>query len=93
MKSIVKTAAALTMLLTFTGCWDFGWSKKDKQNEKSETGYQGKKHEKNGKTCSNKNCSEHHKHHDDVKTQEWDEEEGGMGAMIQYADEDEEDLY
>ena len=76
MKSMVKTALTLALILPVAGCWDFGWSKKNQESEKSETAIPAQADEQASK-CSHKGCTHDHskdgKHHDEVETQNIDE--------------------
>ena len=84
MKSIIKTALTLSMLLPLAGCFDFGWSKKEKNAdkvEKAEVAEHGSADEKASK-CSHKGCKLDHTKgshkkagHDSVKVQGMDDED------------------
>ncbi len=65
MKSFVKTALTISLLLPLAGCWDFGWSKKE--TKQGETGMQGHTHA--GKQCSNPHCKHDHSKKNGVETQ------------------------
>lgn len=85
MKSTIKTALTISMLLPLAGCFDFGWSKKENKVEKSEkveAAQHGAAEEKAGK-CSHKGCSHDHSkdgqkkshHHDkEVKVQDMEDD-------------------
>ncbi len=69
MKSIVKAALTLSMLLPLAGCdFGFGWGKKHAEHEKAEAAHHGNAGEHDSKTCTHKNCGHDH-HKDNVKTQ------------------------
>jgi hypothetical protein len=82
MKSTVKTALTLSMLLPLAGCFDFGWSKKENKVENAEVAHHGAAQEKSSK-CSHKGCTHDHSkdghkkshhHEDEVKTQDMNED-------------------
>ena len=104
MKSMLKTVAAMSVLVTLAGCdWSFGWFKKNDE-VKHEQAQQGAHHDQQqGHKCSHEGCShkshdkhdkkdKHDKHHN-VKTQSEDDED--MQPMddveVQAADDEDED--
>lgn len=89
MKSIVKTALTLSMLLPLTGCWDFGWSKKEQKHEQGQApmNHASEQAAKESQ-CSHKGCTHDHSkdgghhndhskkaHHNDVKVQDYNDDE------------------
>ena len=74
MKSIIKTALTLSMLLPLAGCFDFGWSKKENKSEKSEVAHHGAAQEKSGK-CSHKGCTHDHSKDEHKKSGHHDKDE------------------
>lgn len=104
MKSIVKTALTLSVLLVLPGCLDYFSAKKNAVlEEKSESATPAASSEKAGK-CSHKGCTQDHSKdtkaadHDDVQTQGVDEEDddADMDDMddveTQGLDDDEDDM-
>jgi len=99
MKTIMKTAISLSSLLLLAGCWDFGWSKKEKEakshanNAKKEIVNHNEKPANPGK-CSHKGCTHdhskdaHHKAADQVKTQGLDHEDMDDVETQNFEDED-----
>lgn len=98
MKRIVKTTMALAMLLPLAGCLDnFGWSKKEKtqsKSEKIEVAHHGPAAEKVGK-CSHKGCTHDHskdaKHH--AKSSVKDDQKANNVKTQSMQDPDDTDSY
>ena len=93
MKSIVKTALTLALILPVAGCYDFGWSKKTQESEKTEVATPAQAEE--ASKCSHKGCTKNHrdgKHLDEVKTQSVDENGNYIEDEITNMDEENNDI-